>query len=237
MHTDATDGKNTLREMVEACVARGYAYVAVTDHTQALRMAGGLERSGYRKQRRAIEVLQREFPAIAILRGAEVDILENGDLDLDEETLSELDVVIAAVHSKLAMTEAAMTERILAALAHPRVNVLAHPTGRLLGKREPYAVDMAKVVKAACDHGVLLEVNAQPERLDLCDTLVRMARDAGAGLVIDTDAHRVSELEFMRFGVDQVRRGWCSAKDVANTRPLPELRALLRRDRLHAATG
>jgi DNA polymerase (family 10) len=229
MHTDATDGKSTLREMVEACAARGYAYVAITDHTQALRMTGGLDRAGFRRQRRSIEALRKEFPEIAILHGAEVDILENGNLDLDEQTLTELDVVIAAVHSKFAMTEAAMTERVLAALAHPSVNVLAHPTGRLLGKREPYAIDMARVVKAACDRRILLEINAQPDRLDLSDTLVRMARDAGALLVIDTDAHHSSELEFMRYGVDQARRGWCSAKDIANTRPLEELRALLRR--------
>jgi DNA polymerase (family X) len=229
MHTDATDGKNTLREMVEACTSRGYAYIAITDHTQALRMTGGLDRAGFRRQRRIIDALRKEFPTIAILHGSEVDILEGGGLDLDEETLAELDVVIAAVHSKFAMTEAAMTERVLSALAHPRVNILAHPTGRLLGKREPYAIDMAKVVKAACERGVLLEINAQPERLDLSDTLVRMARDAGARFVIDTDAHRTSELEFMRYGVDQARRGWCSAKDVANTRPLDELLALLRR--------
>jgi DNA polymerase (family X) len=231
MHTDATDGKNTLREMVEACAARGYTYLAITDHTQALRMTGGLDRAGYRGQRRVIEALRKEFPTITILQGAEVDILADGSLDLDEETLAELDVVIAAVHSKFAMTEATMTERVLSALADPHVNILAHPTGRLLGKREPYAIDMAKIIKAAYDHGVLLEINAQPERLDLSDTLVRMARDAGARFVINTDAHRTSELEFMRYGVDQARRGWCSAKDVANTRPLDELRTLLRRGR------
>jgi len=127
------------------------------------------------------------------------------------------------------MTGATMTERVLSALAHPRVDILAHPTGRLLGKREPYAIDMVKVVKTACERGILLEINAQPERLDLSDILVRMARDAGARFVINTDAHRTSELAFMRYGVDQARRGWCSANDVANTCPLKELRAMLRR--------
>jgi len=229
MHTDATDGKSTLREMVEACAARGYGYLAITDHTQALRMTGGMDRKGYLKQRRLIEAVRREFPGITILQGAEVDILADGRLDLDEDTLAELDVVIAAVHSKFGMTEAAMTERVLSALAHPRVNVLAHPTGRLLGEREPYAIDMAKIVRAARERRVLLEINAQPERLDLSDTLVRMARDSGARLVIDTDAHRASELELIRYGVDQARRGWCTAKDIANTRPLDELREMLRR--------
>lgn len=229
MHTDATDGKSTLREMVQACAARGYAYLAITDHTQALRMTGGLDRQGYLRQRRLIDALRKEFPGIVILQGAEVDILADGRLDLDEDTLAELDIVIAAVHSKFTMNEAAMTERVLSALGHPHVNVLAHPTGRLLGQREPYAIDMAKIVKAARERGILLEINAQPERLDLSDTLVHMARDAGARLVIDTDAHRVSELEFMRYGVDQARRGWCTAEDVANTRSLDDLRGLLRR--------
>jgi len=231
VHTDASDGANTLREMVEACVARGYAYVAITDHTKAVRVAGGLDRADFRRQRRSIEALRKEVRGIEILQGAEVDILEDGSLDLDDEALAELDVVVAAVHSKFNMNEATMTARVLRALAHPRVNVFAHPTGRLLGKREPYAIDMAKIVAAACKQRVLLEINAQPERLDLSDTLVRMARDAGAAFVIDTDAHRTSELDFMRYGVDQARRGWCSARDVANTRPLEELRTLLRRSR------
>jgi DNA polymerase (family 10) len=128
------------------------------------------------------------------------------------------------------MSEAAMTARVSRALRHARVNVFAHPTGRLLGKREPYAIDMVQIVRLAKAQGVLLEINAQPERLDLSDTLVRMARDAGARLVIDTDAHRTSELDVMRYGVDQARRGWCTAEDVANTRPLDELRALLGRE-------
>lgn len=229
VHTDATDGKATLREMVEACVARGYAYVAITDHTKAMRVAGGLDRAALRRQRRAIEALRTEIAGIEILHGAEVDILDDGRLDLDDETLAELDVVIAAVHSQLAMPERDMTKRVLRALANRHVHVLAHPTGRLLGEREPIAIDMASVVAAARDHGVLLEVNAQPTRLDLSDVFVHMARDAGATLVIDTDAHRTTELGFMRLGVDQARRGWCTAEEVANTRSARAIRALLAR--------
>jgi len=236
VHTDATDGTNTLREMVEACAARGYQYVAITDHTKALRVAGGLDRAGFRKQRREIEALRAELPGILILQGAEVDVLADGRLDLDDETLAELDLVIAAVHSKLDMAEPEMTSRVLRALAHPRVNILAHPTGRQLGRREPAALDIAKVVAAACAHGVLLEINAQPLRLDLSDLLVRAALDAGARFSIDTDAHRASELDFMRFGVDQARRGWCTARAVANTLPAPALRALLGRRPARAAT-
>ena len=228
MHTDETDGVNTLREMVEACAGRGYEYLAITDHTKAVRVAGGLDRTGFRRQRRAIDALRQEFPRLTILHGAEVDILPDGTLDLEDDALAELDLVVAAVHSKLAMPEREMTERILRALAHPRVHVLAHPTGRLLGKREPYAVDLPKVVRAAFDHSVLLEINAQPERLDLCDVFARIARDCGAKLVVSTDAHRVAELDFIRYGIDQARRGWCCASDVANTRSFEAFRAILR---------
>ncbi|MGE5414681.1 MAG: DNA polymerase/3'-5' exonuclease PolX [Syntrophomonadaceae bacterium] len=231
MHTDATDGKNTLSEMVEACRARGYEYVAITDHTKAVRVAGGLKGSEFRRQFREIERLRPRFPKVGILKGAEVDILDDGRLDLDEGTLAELDLVLVSVHSTFRMTEAAMTERVLRALRHPRVHVLSHPSGRILGRREPYPIDMARVARAAADLGVLLEINAQPDRLDLSDVHVKMAREAGARFVVSTDAHRVSELDFMRYGVDQARRGWCTATDVANTRPLAEFRKILAKRR------
>lgn len=230
VHTNATDGKNTLEEMVSACVARGYEYVVITDHTKAVRVAGGLGPAELRRQRRAIDALRRETRGITILHGAEVDILEDGTLDLDDAALAELDLVIAAVHSKLDMPEGQMTERVLRALASGRVHVLAHPTGRLLGAggREPSALDIDRIARAAHEHGVLLEINAQPDRLDLSDVLIHSAREAGARFVIDTDAHRVSELDFMRYGIDQARRGWCTSKEIANTLPLPSLMALVR---------
>ncbi|HXH06191.1 MAG TPA: DNA polymerase/3'-5' exonuclease PolX [Vicinamibacterales bacterium] len=229
MHTTYTDGKHSLAEMVEACRRRGYEYVAITDHTQAVRVAGGLTREGFRRQFREIERLQKTLAAPVILKGAEVDILEDGRLDLDEATLAELDVVVVSVHSKFNLTKAAMTKRIVRALAHPRVNILGHPTGRLLGRREPYPLDLEEVIKAARDHGVMLEINAQPDRLDLNDTAARMAKDRGVKLVISTDAHSVDELACLRYGVDQARRGWCEAADIANTRPLAEFRKLLRK--------
>jgi DNA polymerase (family 10) len=157
-----------------------------------------------------------------------VDILDDGTLDLDDATLQELDVVVVAVHSKFNLSGPAMTRRIIRALRHPRVMILGHPTGRLIGKREPYLVDMRDVIKAASDYGVMLEINAQPERLDLDDIHVRAAHEAGVKLVISTDAHRVEELGCMRYGVDQARRGWCEARHVANTLPLTEFRCLLR---------
>lgn len=229
MHTTYTDGKNTLAEMVEACAGRGYEYIAVTDHTRAVRVAGGLTKAGFHKQSRAIDAIQKKVTGLVILKGAEVDILDDGSLDLDEETLRELDVVIVSVHSRFNMPKAAMTRRIVRALKHPRVHILGHPTGRLIGRREPYAVDMEEIVKAAGDYGVMLEINAQPDRLDLSDLHVVMARQAGLTLVISTDAHRVEEIGYMRYGLDQARRGWCEAKDIGNTRPLEAFRKLIHR--------
>jgi DNA polymerase (family X) len=239
-HTDATDGKSTLREMLEGARARGYAYLAFTDHSHAARVTGGLGSGDFCAQARQIRALRKEMTDIAILHGAEVDILQDGRLDLDDETLDQLDVVIVSVHSSLHMKEREMTERVLRAMKNPRAAILAHPTGRLIGTREPIAIDMEKIVRAARDLGMLLEINSQPDRLDLNDVAIRMARDAGVKLVIDSDAHRVSELAYVRYGIDQARRGWCEARHVANTLPLTQLLPLLRkgaRDSKHRAGG
>jgi DNA polymerase (family 10) len=229
VHTSATDGVNDLAEMVEAARTRGYEYVAITDHTKAVRVAGGLTRGAFHRQFQAIDHLQKRCPGITILKGAEVDILDNGELDLDDATLAELDLVVVAVHSKFNLSRAAMTKRVVRALRHPHVQILAHPTGRLIGTREPYQVDFDQILKAAADHGVALEINGQPERLDLDDVQARAAHEAGVALVVSTDAHRIEELAYMRHGVDQARRGWCEAQHVLNTRPLAELRKALRR--------
>jgi DNA polymerase (family X) len=228
-HTTATDGVNDLAEMVEAAQARGYEYFAVTDHTQAVRVAGGLTRGEFHRQFKAIDRLQRRFDGMSILKGAEVDILDDGSLDLDEGTLAGLDLVVVAVHSRFTMNRAAMTKRIVRALRHRHVHVLAHPTGRLIGTREPYPIDLDQILTAAADHGVALEINAQPERLDLDDVQARAAHEAGVRLVISTDAHRVEELDCMRYGVDQARRAWCEPKHILNTLPLAALRSALRR--------
>ena len=229
VHTNATDGANELGEMVDAARRRGYEYVAITDHTKAVRVAGGLTRGEFHRQFKAIDRLQQRFTDITILKGAEVDILDEGALDLDDATLAELDVVVAAVHSGFKLSRAAMTRRIVRALRHRRVQILGHPTGRLIGSREPYQVDFDQIVKAAAEHGVALEINAQPERLDLDDIQARAAHEAGVRLVISTDAHRVEELRFMRYGVDQARRAWCEARHVLNTLQLASLRSALRR--------
>jgi len=229
VHTTYTDGVDELAAMVEAARKRGYEYVAITDHTKSVRVAGGLTRGQFRRQFKEIDRLQKRLDGITILKGAEVDILEDGTLDLDEATLAELDIVIAAVHSKFNLSRAAMTRRIVRALRHRHVQILGHPTGRLLGRREPYSLDLEEVVKAAADYGVALEINAQPERLDLSDVQARAVHEAGVRLVISTDAHRVEELACMRYGVDQARRAWCEARHVLNTLPLDRLRAALRR--------
>lgn len=228
VHTSATDGVNDLAEMVDAARRHRYEYVAITDHTKAVRVAGGLTRAEFHRQFKAIERLQKQYPNITILKGAEVDILEDGALDLDAATLAELDVVVVAVHSKFNLPRTAMTKRIIRALRHPHVQILGHPTGRLIGTREPYQIDLDDILKAAADHGVALEINAQPERLDLDDVQARAAHEAGVRLVINTDAHRVEDLNCMRYGVDQARRGWCEAHHVLNTLPLVALRAALR---------
>jgi DNA polymerase (family 10) len=229
MHTDATDGKNTLSEMVAAGEARGYEYLAITDHTKAVRVAGGLTAAGFHKQSRAIDALRKRVSTPFVLKGVEVDILDDGTLDLDDATLAAFDIVIASVHSRFNMSKDDMTRRIVRAIRHRRVHVLGHPTGRLIGKREPYPLDMTDVIKAARDHGVLLEINAQPDRLDLNDLHIHAAREAGVKFVVSTDAHRTQELDCMRFGVDQARRGWCEAKDVANTYHLAALLKLIRK--------
>ena len=229
MHTTTTDGRSTLAEMAAAARALGHDYIAITEHTQVLKMTRGLDRKGLLAQRRAIGRINERGDKPYVLWGAEVDILQDGTLDLDDATLAELDLVLVSVHTHLEMPRAAMTDRILRAIRHPRVHVLAHPTSRLIGKRAATAVDVEHVIAAARESGVVLEINAQPDRLDLDDVYTRAARDAGAPLVISSDAHHADELRYLRYGIDVARRAWCEANDVVNTLPLRALRARLRR--------
>ena len=226
MHTQYSDGKNTVEEMVRACRDRGYKYMAITDHGPALAMAG-LKPADFRKQYKDIERLQEKYSDIRILKSAEVDILDDGSLDLRDDLLDEMDVVVIAVHSKFNMSRAQMTRRITRAMQHPNANILAHPTGRLIVRREPYPVDVEELVKVASDYGVMLELNSQPDRLDLRDFHLQMAREAGVKIVISTDAHRTADLDYMRYGVDQARRGWLEKHDVANTYPVSKFLKLL----------
>ncbi len=227
MHSTDSDGRVSLEEMAETAEAMGYEYIAITDHGPMLRMVQGLDDAGFRRQRKKIDKLNARLRTLTVLAGAEVDIHPDGKLDLKDDTLAALDIVLVALHAKFDLEPAKQTERVLKALSHPNVDVFAHPTGRLINGRRGAQFDLDRVVGAAVDHGVLLEVNAQPERLDLDDVSVRAAIGAGARIIIDTDAHSPAELRFMRWGVDQARRGWAEKVDVANTRPLSRFLKLL----------
>jgi len=229
VHSTASDGQNTIREMAEAAAKLGYAYLAIADHTQHTRIAHGLDAKRLLDQIREIDRLNGQISGITILKSAEVDILDNGSLDLPDTVLRELDLTVCAVHSNFGLSPEKQTNRIIRAMDNPYFNILAHPTGRLINQREPYSVDLDSVMEAALQRGCFLEVNAHPERLDLDDTHARRAKERGVKLAISTDAHSIHNLDFMRFGVGQARRGWIEAKDVLNTRPWKELKKLLRR--------
>lgn len=229
VHTDATDGRASLREMVAAARARGYGYMAITDHSRRLGMAHGLDVKRLARQMEEIDRLNDSLKGFTVLKAIEVDILEDGALDLPDTILNKLDLVIGAIHSRFDLPREAQTERILRAMDRRCFNILAHPTGRLINRRPAYAVDIERVMRGALERGCFLELNAQPERLDLNDAHCRLAKSMGLKLAISTDAHAEPELGYMRFGVDQARRGWLEAADVLNARPLDELRDLLRR--------
>lgn len=227
-HSTATDGHNSIEEMAAAASAAGLAYIAITEHSRHLAMAHGLDLARLRRQAAEIERFNGGRRDITVLRGIEVDILEDGALDLPDSALGELDLVVAAVHTRFNLSRDKQTERILRAMEHPHFTVLAHPTGRLIGEREPYDVDMPRLIEAARERGCFLELNAHPDRLDLSEVHCRMAKEAGVLVSIASDAHRTGDFAYLRFGVGQARRGWLAPQDVLNARSLRELRPLLR---------
>jgi DNA polymerase (family 10) len=214
--------------MARAAKARGYAYVCVTDHSQSLKFAGGVTADALREHARAVAELG-ERVGIRVLIGAEVDILADGSLDYPDEILASLDLVIGSVHTRMQMPREALTKRVVRALEHPHLDVLGHPSGRLIGEREPMDLDMEAVVDTARRTGTVLEINASPERLDLRDTHVRLARDRGVLFAIGSDAHRKEHLAQIEYGVGTARRGWVEGKDVINTWPLAALLEFLER--------
>jgi DNA polymerase (family 10) len=229
MHTTATDGHNTIREMAEAALALGYGYIAITDHSQALGMANGLdEKRALEHIRRIREVDSQMEGRIRIFTGIEVDILADGSLDLDDEVLAQMDVVIASVHSRFDQPREEMTARVIRAIENPNVRILGHPTGRLLLRREPFAMDMGLVLRRAAELGVAMEHNAAPERLDLNDRDLRLAKELGCKIVISTDSHDIRHLAKMDYGVRQLRRAWLGPEDVLNTREAADFLAALR---------
>jgi DNA polymerase (family 10) len=227
-HTAETDGRNRLVEMAEAARERGLKYLAITDHSQTLRMVDGLDERRLMAQADEIDRLNETLQGFTILKGIEVEILEDGSLDFPDSVLQRLDLVIGSVHTRFQLTREQQTARILRAMDHRCFSILGHPSGRLIGEREPYPVDMAAVIRRAKERGCFLELNANPARLDLSDIHCQMARDAGVLIAINTDAHSTAEFGQLRHGVNQARRGWLEKKDVLNTRPLPALHKLLK---------
>jgi DNA polymerase (family 10) len=228
-HTKATDGHNTLGEMAAAAKAAGLTYLAITEHSRRLTVARGLDPKRLLEQLDEIDRLNGELTGIALLKGIEVDILEDGSLDLPDSVLSRLDLVIGAVHSAFRRPRRKQTERILRALDNRYFTLLAHPSTRLIGEREPIDVDMLRVVRAAKKRGCYLELDAQPDRLDLSDIDCQMARDEGVLVAVNSDAHSTFDFAHLRFGIGQARRGWLTVDDVLNTRTLARLRPLLKR--------
>ncbi len=226
-HTDATDGQQDLETMARAARERGYDYLAITDHSQAVRVANGLDADRLLQQVDRIERLNEEIEGITLLKGVEVDILADGRLDLPDEVLARLDLTVCSIHSGFDLSEEKQTERVLRAMDNPHFTILGHPTGRMINVRRGIALDLGRVLKAAAERHRIVEVNAQPARLDLLDTACMLAREHGVKIAISTDAHAESQLAFMRFGINQARRGWLSADDVINTRDLAGLRRLI----------
>ncbi len=229
MHTQATDGKNTIQEMAEAALARGYRYLAITDHSKNLAMVNGLDDQralAHLKNIREVDALMEG--RIRVLTGIEVDILGDGEIDLSNDVLAQMDVVIASVHSLFQMQKEQMTDRLLKALENPYVRILGHLTGRILLRRDGYELDMTAVLKQAAKVGAAVEHNASPHRLDLCDVDLRRARELGCRIVVNTDAHHTSDLDSMHYGVRQLRRAWLTKDDILNTRGVEDFLAALR---------
>jgi DNA polymerase (family 10) len=229
-HTDWSDGHHSLDRLIEAAETRGYEYIIVSDHSQSAAIARGLTVDQLRAQVETIRQLQPRFK-IRILTGTECDILADGTMDFPDEVLGELDIVLAAVHSRFRQTREEMTARIVRALENPHVDVLVHPTGRLLGSREPYDVDLESVFGAARQHGKAVEINASPDRLDLADVHARRAADLGVPVAVSTDTHYLSNLDNLELGLGVARRAWIGPAQVLNARPLDDLLAWRSRTR------
>jgi len=231
-HSTWSDGQNTIREMAEACIARGYAYLGLTDHSKVAAYAGGLNEDALRRQGEEIDRLNKEFAGrIHILKGTECDILRDGALDFSDETLASLDFVVASIHSLFNLTQEEQTQRMLRAISNPYVDIIGHPTGRILLEREGYSLDIEAVIDAAAEHGVCIEINAHPSRLDLDWRYLRRARDKGIKIPVNPDAHSMDGLDVMRYGINIARKGWLRPGDVLNTLSTEAILAFFQRRR------
>jgi len=231
VHTSRTDGSHTVEELARAAKARGYKYLAVTDHSKGLAVARGLNENQLEEQMGEIDALNRKLRGFRVLKGVEVDIKSDNTLDLPDSLLRKLDVVVASIHSGFGQPRDKLTRRLLSAIENPLVSIIAHPTGRLIGEREAYDVDIELVLREAAKNGTAVEINAYPDRLDLKDVHVKTAREAGTPIAISTDTHKEAHFDYMGYGVGVARRGWLEKKDVINTRDLKPLMAFLRKKR------
>lgn len=228
IQTDWSDGDGSIREMAEAAKKFGLEYICITDHTKSLAMTGGSDEKKLLKQMAEIDKIQKEISGIKILKGAEVNIMKDGSLDIDDETLSKLDVVGAAVHSNFNLTEEEMNARIIKAMENPNVDIIFHPTGRIINQRDAYAIDMEKILKKAMKTGTIMEIDAFPSRLDLKDEYIRKGVERGVKFSIDSDAHHVDHIQYLEYGIAQARRGWADKEDIINTQPLEKMLKLLK---------
>jgi DNA polymerase (family 10) len=229
VHSKLTDGNYTIEEMADAAAESGYEYVGMADHSKHVTVAGGLNAKELERAIKRIDKLNKKLRKITVLKGIEVDILEDGSLDLPDSVLKQLDFTVCSVHYKFDLSRKKQTERIIKAMDNKYFNILGHPTGRMLKEREPYEIDIEKIMDAAAARGCVLELNAHPERLDLNDVHCKKAREKGVKVVISTDAHAKDDLDYMRFGIGQARRGWLEKKDVINTKTLKQIKKILKR--------
>jgi DNA polymerase (family 10) len=230
VHTDWSDGQDSIEDMAKSAKALGYQYLAITDHSAGRGIAHGLSEDRLHQQIKEIKRLNEQLKGIRIFSGTEVDIRADGSIDLPQKLLADLDVVVAAIHSAMNQSEEQITNRLVGAIENPHIDVIAHPTCRLLGEREPVAVDLEAVFRAAIKYNKALEINAMPSRLDLKDIHIYRARELGVKLIMGTDAHSTTHLSLIRFGIGIARRGWCQPKDILNTRPTKEMLAFLRKN-------
>ncbi|MGI8909714.1 MAG: PHP domain-containing protein, partial [Rubrobacteraceae bacterium] len=228
VHTNYSDGKGTIESMAEAAIALGYEYLVFCDHSGSLRVANGLSPDRLKKKIEAVRKADGEYGEILLLCGSEVDIPKDGTLDYEDDLLAELDFVVASVHTSFGIGEKAMTERIVRAISNPHVRTIGHPTGRILNRRDPYEVDVSRLIKEAVATNTALELNAYPDRLDLAVPYVREAVNAGVGITIDTDAHDETALSFIKYGISQARRAWVEKYSVINCLPWSEFEEYLK---------
>lgn len=226
-HSNWDGGANPIQEMAKTAQEMGYEYIGISDHTKFLRIEHGLNEKQLAQQRKEIDKLNKKFQVsgskFQVLQGCEANILNDGTIDIKDEALKKLDYVIAGIHSSMKMEKEKMTERIIRAMKNPNIDIISHPTGRIIKRRDEYQIDFEKILRAAKEFGVILEINSYPERLDLKDSYIRRAKEAGVKMIINTDSHRKDQLRFIEFGIAQARRGWAEKKDIINTQPLNKL--------------